>query len=44
MYEQPLCKILYQYINKYGYYKKLTIDVIYGISCAVSWSSPIFSL
>ena len=21
LYELPLCKILYQYINKYGYYK-----------------------
>ena len=26
IYEQPLCKILYQYINKYGYYKYFPIS------------------
>ena len=25
IYELPLCKILYQYINKYGYYKYIPI-------------------
>ena len=26
IYERPLCKILYQYINKYGYYKYFPIS------------------
>ena len=26
IYEQPLCKILYQYINKYEYYKYFPIS------------------
>ena len=26
VYELPLCKILYQYINKYGYYKYFPIS------------------
>ena len=26
IYELPLCKILYQYINKYGYYKDFPIS------------------
>ena len=37
----------HQYANFHVFIKKFTIDVIYGyngISCALSWPSPIFSL